>query len=247
MRFGIASFPPYAPLQPRRLALASALLFDDAGTGPRLAMARLLGVGFALSLSPVPGAEPLLDLKGDLLVDPRGEPTGRAYRIHLARLPKALPRAWIVPAARRFHAARAPSGARVPAWAQVADLLRRGDFDPRQEVLLESRGTDPLGSAGTVTRTASAPSEVHLRADSRRGGWLVLSDTYDPGWTATLDGQPAELLPANLVQHALRLPPGPHEVRLSYTPAGLGLGLAGAALALLLLLLLSRRSHQSAP
>ena len=67
---------------------------------------------------------------------------------------------------------------------------------------------------------------------------LVRRLTHAPGWQVSVDGKPAELLPANLVQHALMLEPGQHTVRFFYevpgAALGMGLGLLGLALAMLM-------------
>lgn|GEM_PF-5097435 len=66
---------------------------------------------------------------------------------------------------------------------------------------------------------------------------LLLSETYvlHPGWTARIDGQPADLLRADGCITALRLPPGARRVELTYRPPGL---LAGMLLSTATLLLL---------
>ena len=43
-------------------------------------------------------------------------------------------------------------------------------------------------------------------------GYLVLADTYYPGWTAEVDGQEAELLTANHAFRAVALGTGNHTV-----------------------------------
>ncbi len=55
---------------------------------------------------------------------------------------------------------------------------------------------------------------------------LCLSIPYDCGWTATVDGQPAELLQADTMYMALLLPAGTHTVQLHYRTYGLTAGLA---------------------
>ena len=61
-----------------------------------------------------------------------------------------------------------------------------------------------------------------LRADVPEGPdrWLVYLDNADPGWRAFVDGAPAPLYVANLAFKAIKLPPGAHEVRLTYVGKG---------------------------
>lgn len=53
---------------------------------------------------------------------------------------------------------------------------------------------------------------------------LFFSIPYSQGWTATVDGQPAELLHANIGFMALELQPGEHSISLSYETPGLHAG-----------------------
>jgi len=55
---------------------------------------------------------------------------------------------------------------------------------------------------------------------------LVLLDSFDPGWTAYVDGARAEVLRADGVFRAVRLTAGKHDVRFEYVPRGLWLGAA---------------------
>ncbi len=54
----------------------------------------------------------------------------------------------------------------------------------------------------------------------------MLSEGYDPGWRAEVDGEPAPVLVADHVLRAVPLPAGKHAVELRYVPPGLRLGLA---------------------
>jgi len=64
-----------------------------------------------------------------------------------------------------------------------------------------------------------------------------------PGWSATVDGQPAQLFPADYVLSALKVPAGEHEIALTYssTPFELGLLLALGGLVALAVWIWSRR------
>ncbi len=55
-------------------------------------------------------------------------------------------------------------------------------------------------------------------------GYLVLTDTHYPGWRATVDGQPAEILEANHAFRAVQLDRGEHTVLFEYQPLSFRLG-----------------------
>jgi uncharacterized membrane protein YfhO len=62
----------------------------------------------------------------------------------------------------------------------------------------------------------------------------VLTDTFYPGWTASVDGSPQPILRANYLFRAVRLPAGDHRVTFVYAPRsfawGAGIALTTAAL-----------------
>lgn len=86
------------------------------------------------------------------------------------------------------------------------------------------------------SRPAAGRMDVELSGTS--GGWLVFHEQWAPGWHATVNGEPAELLRANHALRALRVPAGDVHVRTWYLPdsyrIGLGLSIAAWVLALLL-------------
>ena len=74
-------------------------------------------------------------------------------------------------------------------------------------------------STSVVTMTAYQPNNLKYTAESKNGGVLVFSEIYYPGWTATVDGKPAELGRVNYILRALQLTPGKHEIVLDFHPA----------------------------
>ena len=110
-------------------------------------------------------------------------------------------------------------------------------FDPRSEVLLESGQTPPVedldGGRGTVEITSDRPNSVAIRATVEGHGYLVLSDSYDEGWTAYVDGESTPIYRANYALRAIRLGPGNHQVEFVYRPRGVILGAALTVSALL--------------
>ena len=69
-----------------------------------------------------------------------------------------------------------------------------------------------------VTIKTYEPNELSYEVNSGKGGVVVFSEIYYPGWTATIDGQPAELGRVNYILRALNVKPGKHDVVLTFKP-----------------------------
>ena len=61
----------------------------------------------------------------------------------------------------------------------------------------------------------------------------MLTDSYFPGWHASIDGVEAPILPADVAFRGVLVPPGTHQVTFEYAPASFSIGLALAAGALM--------------
>lgn len=114
--------------------------------------------------------------------------------------------------------------------AEAAKRLLDPSFDPDREVLLaDAPGAVASGvvDAGIQPRTAivrETQREVVVEAAAARDGFLLLADTFYPGWRAEVDGRPVTLYRANLSVRAIQLPRGQHVVRFTYEPPGFALG-----------------------
>jgi uncharacterized membrane protein YfhO len=53
---------------------------------------------------------------------------------------------------------------------------------------------------------------VVVRVDTDADGYLRLADPYDPGWRATIDGEPTAVFAADHYLRAVYVPAGRHEV-----------------------------------
>lgn len=71
---------------------------------------------------------------------------------------------------------------------------------------------------GTVELTAYGADEAKYTVESKQGGLVVFSETYYPGWTATIDGQETEVGRANYILRAINVPAGKHEVVFTFRP-----------------------------
>ena len=130
---------------------------------------------------------------------------------------KAMPHAWIV-----HEAQSAPRD-------QVLDLLTSGTIDLRASAVIEGDlpALVPAGGSAneTVSYAAYEPDRMEMRVDAASDGLLVLSEVYNPGWTAYVDGERAEIVPTNYVLRGVAVPAGSHTVELRYEPDSLQIGL----------------------
>jgi uncharacterized membrane protein YfhO len=81
---------------------------------------------------------------------------------------------------------------------------------------------------------------MHYKVQSEAGGVVVFSEIYYPGWTATIDGNEAELGRVNYVLRALRVPAGTHEIKMEFRPTSVSTttGIAYFAIGGIIVLLL---------
>jgi len=123
--------------------------------------------------------------------------------------------------------------------ARLAALLDPA-FDPRAEVLLSRRrssagdlpSTLPLQNGqpqpdlpqAVASVLRPGPDQVIIEVQMAQPGYLVLTDTYYPGWRALVDGRPAEILPADDAFRAVGLETGEHTVVFEYAPLSFRLG-----------------------
>ena len=95
-------------------------------------------------------------------------------------------------------------------------------------IVVEDPGR-PLAEGAVVKGEAriveEIPEHVVVQTEAAMPAYLVLADTYDPGWSATVDGQLRPIWPAYIAFRAVYLTPGPHTVIFRYRPAGFELGL----------------------
>jgi hypothetical protein len=146
-----------------------------------------------------------------------GEPVHSSGSATFYRLPSAPGRAWAVPAARY-----------APPEETMARLTAQ-DFDPLVEVLLEGETAEETSAPCEEIRGAEVvlqdgPNRVTIRATIDAPGYVVLADTWYPGWQATVDGEPAELLKANHAFRAVHVEAGEHRIEMRYRPTSIVVG-----------------------
>ncbi len=113
--------------------------------------------------------------------------------------------------------------------------------DKFKAVLGAEAGMQPADSTATVRLTHYDANALTYEVNSAKGGVVVFSEIYYPGWQAEVDGQPVEIACADYILRALQVAPGKHTVAFRFDPQSLHVteGIAKAVLVVLLLALLS--------
>jgi hypothetical protein len=157
--------------------------------------------------------------------------------VHLTRTPQALPRAWIV---HDVVPVDSEGALRVAIQDQTIDLRRSAVMLGTAPALERCEGAE------RVTEARPDTDNVILDARLACRGLLVLSDTFFPGWEASIDGRPAPIVEAYGAFRAVVVEKGDHRVEMNYRPKtvywGFGLTMLGIITALSVMIVDERRN-----
>ena len=137
-----------------------------------------------------------------------------------------------------------------PGWRPAQDeAAGMGPQGPVYAEILGGRTPEvahAAGSSGQVTLLERTPERSVWDIDLAQRGVVVWSESWHPGWRATIDGRPAEALRANHAFLAVQAPAGPHQLEWVFDPLtfklGAGLSLIGLCAIGLLVWLGARRT-----
>ena len=119
------------------------------------------------------------------------------------------------------------------------NLRHEAVADAKYRELLKPVAEAEADSASIVTMNSYEPNRLTYDVTSVKGGVVVFSEIFYPGWTATVDGEPVELGRVDYVLRALTVAPGTHKVELAFFPKSLDVteSVAYTSLGLLLILI----------
>ena len=142
--------------------------------------------------------------------DPRARPI-------VYRWDGALPRARLV------HGAIS-----VESPERALEVVLSERLDPAETLVLESPAQPTAmcaqASDSTAVVTEDEPEQVSVRVTTYCPAYLLLADTWAPGWIATVDGQVTPIVIADYLFRAVHMEPGDHEVVFRYEPRAYRLG-----------------------
>jgi hypothetical protein len=135
--------------------------------------------------------------------------------VNVFESPKAFPRAWSV------HQSRKMAGAQ-----QARDLLADEGFDARNEVFTVGENPPRLASCtgDEVFMPRHEPNYVRIEARMQCRGMVILTDTWFPGWRATVDGKSAKIEKAYGFVRGVLVEAGNHTIEMRYRPLSVYLG-----------------------
>jgi hypothetical protein len=154
--------------------------------------------------------------------------------IRVLGVPDPLPRTYAV------------QGVRIADGPAALAALADASFDPSRAVILPAGASAVASPAfrGTSRIVQLRPDRVVLDAEMSEAGHVVLVDAYGAGWRATVDGQPALLLRANVAFRAGAVPAGRHRIELVCRPVSVVWGLVVSGLAVLVFALTRLQTSQ---
>lgn len=97
-------------------------------------------------------------------------------------------------------------------------------------------------SEAAIELISEKASTLTLIIEASQPGWLVVADTWYPGWQATVDGQETPIYPADGLFRAVQIDAGRHQVAMRYQPMSFAVGMAITLFALPVFIVLWKRS-----
>ncbi len=94
----------------------------------------------------------------------------------------------------------------------------------------------------TISYQSITAQSLDLEVNTDQPSWMVISQSYYPGWQAKIDGVKTDIIAANYVLQAIKIPAGTHHVSLTYQPLSFTLGWIVSLLSIILGLWIIRKT-----
>ena len=122
--------------------------------------------------------------------------------------------------------------------------LRQPDFAPDKVILLAegkplSPASVPTAETDRVSISSYQSERVVIQATTAQSGYLLLADSFYPGWEATVDGQRVPIYRADYVYRAVAIQPGEHTIVFEFHPLSFMVGAMISGLSLMMLFIVT--------
>ncbi len=185
-------------------------LLDASDYNPTSSVARLLGVRYVISEKPYEW----LGLSGIEDLTLKSQDSG--WTIY--EVAEALPRAFVAPT---YQVIGDDEAARRTLASSDDSIL---PTIVSQSPDCATSATDDAQVSDTARIVDYNPNSVDIATTSTQPGILVLTDSYDPNWSVTVDDAPARLLRVDTALRGVCVPAGEHHVRFDYQPKAFVVG-----------------------
>jgi hypothetical protein len=146
--------------------------------------------------------------------------------------PNAFPRAWTVHQTQLVDV------------AQGRMLLANAGLEARRRVFLVGKTSPQLETCDSAAEHVDVirhePNRVVLEATMQCRGMAILTDTWFPGWTATVDGKSVPVVEAYGIVRGVVVEAGRHTVEMRYRPRSVFIGAGMSILAVMLVVFFAR-------
>ncbi|MDO8657196.1 MAG: YfhO family protein [Candidatus Levybacteria bacterium] len=112
----------------------------------------------------------------------------------------------------------------------ILNELKKENFDPLKTVILEkqvelnTKNNLDIKKDKIISITEGKNGNVKIKAQTSNPSFLVLTDTYYPGWKAIVNGKEEEILKADYRFRAIKLNPGENNIEFIYDPLSFKIG-----------------------
>ena len=126
-----------------------------------------------------------------------------------------------------------------------AEIAALNTVVPTETAVVDAKFKDALtgwseghkDAESVVQLTSYEPNRLTYHVSSAKGGVVVFSEIYYPGWQATIDGAPVDIARADYILRAMHVPSGSHTIEMWFEPQSIRVTetIAYVALALLVI------------
>jgi len=99
----------------------------------------------------------------------------------------------------------------------------KDNFNPRKLTLVETSKqlnfqNAPENKVQEAQILGYKPNLVEIKIETNNNGYLVLTDTFYPGWKAYIDGEETKIYPTDIAFRGIFVPKGKHDIVFRYKP-----------------------------